>query len=65
MFSNLGTILAEGTEQATQLITSSDWDTVVTTVTDTAKTAILPALGVLAIIIGIPLAKKVFKTISR
>lgn len=55
------TFLAE----ATPLITSSEWDTVATTVTETAKTAIAPALVVLAIVIAIPLAKKIFKTISR
>ena len=61
MLTNLASILAE----ATPLITSSEWDTVATTVTDTAKTAIVPALAVLAIVIAIPLAKKIFKTISR
>lgn len=62
MLTNFSSILAEA---ATPLITSSEWDTVATTVTETAKTAIAPALVVLAIVIGIPLAKKIFKTISR
>lgn len=65
MLTNLSSILADGTEAASQLITSSDWDTVTTTVTNTAKTAIVPALAVLAIMIAIPLAKKLFKTVSR
>lgn len=50
---------------ATPLITSSEWETVATTVTDTAKTAIAPALIVLGIMLAVPLAKKLFKTISR
>lgn len=62
MLTNFSSILAEA---ATPLITSSDWDTVATTVTDTAKTAIVPALAVLAIMVAIPVAKKLFKTISR
>lgn len=65
MLTNLSTILADGTEVATDLITSAQWDTVAQTVTNTAKTAIAPALVVLSIVIAIPLAKKIFKTISR
>lgn len=65
MLTNFATMLADGTEAASQLITSSDWDTVTTTVTETAKGAIIPALAVLAIMIAIPLAKKLFKTVSR
>lgn len=65
MLTNLSTILADGTETASQLITSADWDTVAQTVTNTAKTAIVPALAVLAIVVAIPLAKKLFKTIAR
>ena len=61
MLTNFSTILAE----ATPLITSSEWDTVATTVTDTAKTAIAPALVVLAVMLAVPLAKKLFKIISR
>ena len=57
----LTNILAE----ATPLITSSEWETVATTVTETAKAAIAPALVVLAIVVAVPLAKKLFKTISR
>jgi len=65
MLTNLSTILADGATTVTPLITSSEWETVATTVTETAKTAIAPALVVLAIVIAIPLAKKIFKTISR
>ena len=45
----LTSILAE----ATPLITSSQWDTVATTVTDTAKAAIAPALVVLAVMLAV------------
>ena len=38
--------------EATPLITSSEWETVATTVTDTAKTAIAPALIVLAVMLA-------------
>ena len=65
MLTNLSTIFADGADAASTLITSSDWDTVTTTVTETAKGAIVPALAVLAIMIAIPLAKKLFKTVSR
>lgn len=65
MLTNFSTILADGTETASELITSAQWDTVAQTVTNTAKTAIVPALAVLAIMVAIPLAKKLFKTISR
>lgn len=62
MLTNFATFFAD---VADPLITSSQWDTVTTTVTDTAKTAIVPALAVLTIMIAIPLAKKLFKTVSR
>lgn len=65
MLTNFSKILADGTETASQLITSADWDSVAQTVTNTAKTAIVPALAVLAIVVSIPLAKKLFKTIAR
>lgn len=65
MLTNLSTFLADGADTVSTLITSSDWDTVTQTVTDTAKSAIVPALAIMAIIIGIPLAKKVFKSVSR
>lgn len=51
--------------EATPLITSSEWETVATTVTETAKTAIAPALIVLAVMLSVPLAKKLFKVLSR
>ena len=62
MLTNFATFFADA---ADPLITSSQWDTVTSTITDTAKTAIAPALVVLAIMVAIPLAKKLFKTTSR
>ena len=62
MLTNFANFVAEA---ADPLITSSQWDKVATTVTDTAKTAIVPGLAVLAILVAIPLAKKLFKSIGR
>ena len=62
MLTNFSTVLAEA---ADPLVTSSQWTEVANTVTDTAKTAIAPALLVLAVMLAVPLAKKLFKTISR
>ena len=65
MLTNFATMLADGTETASELITSAQWDTVAQTITNTAKTAIVPGLAVLAIVVAIPVAKKLFKMISR
>lgn len=61
ILANIGGLFAE----VTPIITSSDWDTVTTTVTTTAQAAILPALGVLTITVGVPIAKKVFKKVAN
>jgi len=47
------------------LITSSDWNVVANTSTVSAKSAILPALGIMTIAVGVPVAKKVFKKVAN
>lgn len=61
IFANIGSFIAE----VTPIITSSDWDTVTTTATTTAQAAILPAMGVMTITVGVPVAKKVFKKVAN
>ena len=60
IFANIGGLVAE----VTPIITSSDWDTISTTATASAQAAVPAALGILAIVIGVPVAKKVFKKVA-
>ena len=60
ILANIGGLFAE----VTPIITSSDWDTVTTTATTTAQAAIPAALGIMSIVIGVPVAKKVFKKVA-
>ena len=60
IFGNIGGLLAE----VTPIITSSDWDTISTPATTTAQAAVPAALGILAIVISVPVAKKVFKKVA-
>ena len=60
ILANIGGLAAE----VTPIITSSDWDTISTTATTSAQAAVPAALGILAIVIGVPVAKKVFKKVA-
>lgn len=64
-FGGIGHLADEVSQAVTPIITSSDWDVVAHTATETAKAAILPALGVMTIVVGVPVAKKVFRKVSN
>ena len=64
-FGGIGHLAGEVTQVVQPIITSSDWDVVATTATETAKAAIMPALGIMTIVVGVPVAKKVFRKVSN
>lgn len=57
-------MFAQFLAEVTPIITSSDWDVISQTATTSAQAAVAPALAILAIVIGVPVAKKVFRKVA-
>lgn len=69
ILANIGNIAHFVADEVTPVITppiikSTEWNVVAQTAVETAKAAIAPALTVLTVVVGVPVAKKVFKRIS-
>ena len=65
IIANIGGAIGQLADAVQPIITSSDWDVVAQTATESAKSAIMPALGVMTIVVGVPVAKKVFNKVAK